>query len=227
MARTFESGAKKPDMGETLDLGRRMELVSMDAHFHDISIALYCQHSARGPTFLVHSYSKRAGAQRRLAFVAQAMAVLGGLEPLPGQAFELRFACQAEHALACRRVFLEACKLPTDQPIAPRPLSILDKKSGRTLIVTSQGAGAYRLTADGEELDRASRIAAVANGLVKLGQMRSGAPGGDSVAFDCGTAHDALVGLLLVRALNVRAALREEEMSAARGVLAAPSAQQA
>jgi hypothetical protein len=31
--------------------------------------------------------------------------------------------------------------------------------------------------------------------------------------------------MLLVRALNVRAVLREEEMSASRGVLAAPSAQ--
>jgi hypothetical protein len=46
------------------------------------------------------------------------------------------------------------------------------------------------------------------------------------VAFACGQSHDALVGLLLVRALNVRAVLREEEVQATRGTLAAPSTQQ-
>ncbi len=45
------------------------------------------------------------------------------------------------------------------------------------------------------------------------------------VKFGCGTPHDALMGLLLYRALNARAALRETEMMASRGVLAAPSAQ--
>lgn len=212
-------------MTETLDLGRRMELVSMDPHFHDISIALYRQPSGPGTTFLVHSYSRRAGIEQRLEFAVRAMAVLGGLEALPGEPLKLRFPCGSEHPLACRRVFLEACKLAPGQPLAPRPLHILDKKSGRTVKVAGLGSGSYRLTADGEELDQGSRIAAVANGLIKLGEMRQGASGGDSVVFPCGRAHDALVGLLLVRALNVRAALREEEMSAARGVLAAPSAQ--
>ena len=104
-------------------------------------------------------------------------------------------------------------------------MEILDKKSNRTITVNSQGNGVYVLAADGVELDKASRIEAVANGLIKLGQMQAGATGNDSVAFTCGQAHDVLVGLLLVRALNVRAVLREQEMTASRGVLSAPSAQ--
>jgi hypothetical protein len=213
-------------MSGTLDLGRRVELVSIDPHFLDISIALYRQQGVPGPTYLVHSYSKRPGAKQRLEFVARAIAVLGGLQAVPGQSLALRFPCHAEHPLACRRVFLEACKLAPDQALEPRPLQILDRKSNRTISVASQGAGVYRLAADGDDLDKASRIAAVANGLIKLGEMRQGVAGSDCVAFACGHAHDALVGLLLVRALNVRAVLREEEMTAARGVLAAPSAQQ-
>ena len=43
--------------------------------------------------------------------------------------------------------------------------------------------------------------------------------------FVCAWPHDALMGLLLPRALNVRAVLREEEMAASRGTLVAPSAQ--
>jgi len=45
------------------------------------------------------------------------------------------------------------------------------------------------------------------------------------VVFPCGRPHDELMGLLLPRALNARAALREEEMAASRGMLVAPSAQ--
>ncbi len=47
----------------------------------------------------------------------------------------------------------------------------------------------------------------------------------NQVAFSCGQSHDALAGLLLPRALNVRVALRDEETAAGRGVLAAPSQQ--
>lgn len=212
-------------MGETLDLGRRIELVPMDPHFHNISIALYRQDAGDGPVFQVHSYSNRDGTRQRVEFIARAMLVLGGLEPVRGETRKLRFPCRAEHPFACRRVFLEACKLDPSQPLAPRPLQILDKKSNRTVTVTSAGNGAYRLAADGEESDKASRIGAVANGLLKLGQMQVGLSDGDSVSFACGQAHDSLVGLLLVRALNVRAVLREQEMTASRGVLSAPSAQ--
>ena len=212
-------------MGKTIDLGRRMELVPMDPHFHNISIALYRQEDGDGPVFQVHSYSNREGARQRVEFVARAMALLGGLEPVAGEPRKLRFPCRAEHPFACRRVFLEGCKLDPSQPVEPRPMQILDKKSNRTIAVSSQGHGVYLLAADGEELDKASRIEAVANGLLKLGQMQAGVSGADSVAFGCGQAHDALVGLLLVRALNVRAVLREQEMTASRGVLSAPSAQ--
>lgn len=45
------------------------------------------------------------------------------------------------------------------------------------------------------------------------------------VEFPCKASHDALIGLLLPRALNVRAILREEESAGGRGLLAAPSQQ--
>ena len=86
---------------------------------------------------------------------------------------------------------------------------------------------AYRLEADGaDEATRARLEATIANGLVKLAEMERGPGRAVEVAFACGRAHDAIVGLLLPRALNVRAALREQEAAAARGILAAPSAQE-
>jgi hypothetical protein len=147
------------------------------------------------------------------------MAALGGME-LAGPRL-LRFSCGAGHELAARRAFLEACKLDPALPPAARPLGFLDKKSGHQLRLAPLGEGRYQVVLEGGE---AGRAAAVAGGLVKLGQMQNPAP--DQVAFACGQAHDALVGLLLVRAVNVRATLREQELAASRGMLVAPSAQQ-
>ncbi len=212
-------------MSLTVDLGRRIELVSMDPHFCDITIGLYPQQGAAGPEFLVHSYSRKEGVPARIAFVRVAMEVLGGLERVGGQAERLHFPCKVGHSLACRRVFLEACKLGPASNLEPRFLHILDKKTNRTITALSIGKGIYQITADGEETDKTSRIAAVAGGLMKLGQMEAVELDAGRVAFSCGQAHDALVGLLLVRALNVRAILREQEMAASRGILSAPSAQ--
>ena len=215
-------------MGRLLELGERVELVSMDPHFHDISIALYrCSGEGGASCYLVHSYSGKEGTGQRLAFVMRAMAVMGGMGPAPGQPDRLAFACGAEHRAAVKRLFLEACKKAPGSDVEALPMSVYDKKNDLTISATNIGGGAYRLAADvGAADDKvARRVDGVTRGLIKLAEMEPGAAPGEA-RFACGTAHDELVGLLLGRALNVRAAMREAEAAAARGVLAAPSAQQ-
>ena len=214
-------------MRRVVDIGRRIELVPMDPHFKDISIGLYRQNANPGnntPAFLVHTYSHISGATQRIETVVAAMQVLGGM--LKNADGLLHFPCNHAHEAACRRVFLEACKLAPDTPAEPRPLTILDKKSKLMITVDSIGKGVYRVTAEGEGRSAARRIFAIAGGLAKLGEMESvETDNRDTVAFACEQSHDALVGLLLTRAPNVRIALREEEMGSARGVLSAPSQQ--
>ena len=214
-------------MAHIVDLGRRIELVPIDLHFQEITIALYHQQRDAGApsAFVVHSYSACAGTEARIDFVRHAMQVLGGMTISIADSHRLSFPCGRKHQAAAKRTFLEACKLAPETELKPRPLSIFDKKSARTIRVDSAGGGAYHVTADGDDEEGARRAAAVAAGLIKLAEMeQSDARGG--VEFDCGHAHDALVGLLLVRALNVRSALRDELAKAARGILAAPSAQE-
>ena len=213
-------------MNHIADLGRRIELVPMDPHCHDITIALYeTGGDGQPPAFRVHSYSDRAGARERVAFVTAAMKVLGDMDDVSAGSGLLRFRCGAEHRLACRRLFLEACKLPGDTALAARPPSVEDKKTGRTIDAIGLGEGAYRLAmADGAPAEP-GRIASLANGLIKLAELQPAGAVEDRVAFRCGRPHDAIVGLLMPRALNVRAALREQESVAGRGILAAPSAQ--
>ncbi|MDE0297326.1 MAG: hypothetical protein OXN17_01670 [Candidatus Poribacteria bacterium] len=209
-------------MGETLDLGRRIEVVPMDAHFHDITVALYRQLRNEVATFVVHSYSRIDGSYGRIASIVNAMQILGGMElTSDGQ---LQFPCKESHELACRRVFLEACKTSSNEPVESRPLNVLDKKSGLNITVSSTGAGVYDVGANGDAKSKDRRISAIAGGLIKLGQMVDERV--DRVSFSCGQPHDALVGLLLVRAPNVRAIMREQEMASSRGVLSAPSQQE-
>ncbi|MCZ6676452.1 MAG: hypothetical protein O7E52_04300 [Candidatus Poribacteria bacterium] len=210
-------------MRETVDIGRRIELVPMDPHFHDITIALYRQQRDEGPAFLVHTYSRIAGGRQRIDFVVKAMEVLGGMDVTPDEL--LRFPCWGEHELACKRIFLEACKLDPKDKIEPRPLTILDRKSGMNMTALSLGDGVYQVTADGEGRGAERRISVIGNGLIKLGEMKPAEQSIDKVAFSCRHDHDAMVGLLLIRAPNVRVIMREQDMAASRGVLSAPSQQ--
>lgn len=211
-------------MGETQDLGRRVELVPMDGHFHDISIGLYRRDSDGGPAFLVHTYSKKKGVRDRIRFVRETMKEMGGVEDA-GDGY-LRFACGNDHERACRRLFLESVKQDPSEPVAARPLETIDKRSGLTIHVTSGGDGTFTVSAEGESDDRERRIATIAGGMAKLGDLEWDEDSNpDNVRFSCGHDHILLAGLLLVRAPNVRAVLREERSAASRGVLAAPSQQ--
>ena len=209
-------------MAVTRNLGTRIELVSMDPHFHNITIALYRQDQAGRSGYLVYSYSGLPGAAERIESLRESMGILG---QLVRDGDLLRFACGSTHQAAVRRTFLESAKLPPGTAGSPKALTVLDKKSARNITATSLGDGRYQITADGPEDGKAARIDAVVGGLVKLAELEliAGTPG--QVAFPCRTAHDALIGLLLPRALNVRAILREEESAGARGLLVAPSQQ--
>ena len=52
-------------MGRLLELGERMELVSMDPHFHDISIALYHSRGEGGAAGFLAPQLQRQGGRRR------------------------------------------------------------------------------------------------------------------------------------------------------------------
>lgn len=212
-------------MSLTTDIGRRIELVSMDSHFHDISIGLYRQSGAQGPEFLVHTYSGLDGARERVEFVARTMVVLGGMEAVEGDSRRVKFACNSSHDFACKRVFLESCKWDPAVAVEPKPLTIFDRKSDANVTVESLADGVYRIIGEAQSDRGERRRTAIGAGLVKLGEMEWLEGDEERFAFPCRHSHDKLVGLLLIRALNVRGVEREQQMALARGQLLAPSAQ--
>ena len=145
-------------MTRLVDIGIRIELVSMYPHFHDISISLYERQGNDGSyEFQVHSYAGRDGVDRCLQHVAAAMAMLGGMSPVVGDNTCVRFTCGRQHRKACRRIFLEACKVALGTETEVRMMSVFDKKTERTISVEGMGHGAYQIDADGEEEGRARR----------------------------------------------------------------------
>ncbi len=215
-------------MGEVKQLGRRIELLSIDPRFHEISVGLYERvDAAGGASYLAHSYSPLAGVAGRIDDLAGAMVTLGGMERVEGEAGTVRFPCGEGHRTAVKRIFIEAGKLADVAAAAGLDPRVEDKKFGLDVRVVGEGGGRYQVVAEGESERKEMRIRAIAGGLKRLAELDEISGAEDKIAFPCGADHDALVGLLLPRALNVRAAMREQEEAMTRGVLAAPSAQAA
>ena len=211
-------------MAQTLDLGSRIELVSMDLHFNEISIALYYPGSNDDPAYLVHTYSSLPGAAGRIETITESMRVLGGMETdAPGL---LRYPCGHAHTLATKRLFLEACKFDPETSLQLRPLSIFDKKANANILIENLGEGRYEARPEEDATGSERRTTVISRGLIRLGEMEEIEDQPNQSRFGCGQPHDALIGLLLIRAPNVRSAMREVEEMASRGVLSAPSNQE-
>ena len=159
-------------MSRIADIGRYIELLSMDKHFHDISIALHIRDGRNGRLLTLHTYSRIPGADDRLKNLASLMASLGGLEQVDEAAHVLRFPCGESHDSALKRVFNEVVMFDPATALEPRPLTVHEDKTGRTISVDcipdEGGRWTYVVNADGpqEGLDRRGK--AVAAGLVKL-----------------------------------------------------------
>jgi hypothetical protein len=208
------------------DLGRRVQLVSMDPYCRDITIGLYARADEHGrPLYIVHSYSELQGVRERLAFVAEAMSHLGGMQRVVSHPNQVRWGCGEAHLAATKRLFLEACKLSKPDELGDRPASMQDAKLGGAVAVIAKGGGRYEITAAANGAETEARLKAICAGYLKLAEMERWEESETGVRFACGRAHDPMMRLLLFRAMNARAALREQEMMASRGVLAAPSAQ--
>ena len=211
-------------MGKTQDFGRRIEIHSLDKFCDGISIGLYRNVVAGRSRFLVHSYHASDAAAKRVELIRQALVVLGGLVDVADDPPWLQFSCGQQHLRATKRAFLDICRQPLAAPLEPLALSVFDKKCAGQLRADSLGQGAYRMLSDVDSQPGTDRAAALARGFAKLCEMEVGDDPA-TVRFPCRESHDALIGLLMYRAQNVRATLKDEDSAAGRGVLAPPSRQ--
>lgn len=209
-------------MGQTKELGRRIELYSMDPDCRNISLALYRQTVDNQIGYLVHTYSRYEEAGDRVENVRLGLMQRAGLQRIPGSGHLLAFPCGARHEKALRRTFLDVCRSDGDQIVAALPLVRTDKKAEGELTVVPEGGGRYQVTAAADLAAGPRRCKAVARGFAKLCEMELGEEDEATVWFGCGQNHDALIGSMFFLAQNVRSAIKDEERALSQGVLAAP-----
>jgi len=197
----------------------------MDPHHHSISVGLYVRSESGGaPVATIHSYSRIEGTPARLGQIADAMCAMAGMQHADAAA-TVSFPCGTWHEAAARRLFLEACKHDPSAPHEHGPLEVPDTRTDQTIRVVGLGNGVYRVEAVNVAEGEASRAPAIARAIAKLAELEL-QDDDVTVTFACDQPHDDLVAMLLTRAQNLRAILREEELQANRGVLAAPSGQE-
>jgi len=212
-------------MGRTVEIGRRIELCSMDGHCRNMSLGLYCLNVDGVPRFRIHTYNSLPGSQERVQFLTRALSVMAGLERVPDAPDWLQFPCRSIHKRALKRGFLDTCKLESDTAIDAKALSVFDKKSDCRLSAVYLGDGVYRIDAERPTEAAQKRSRALADGFTKVCEMDAVEGHENQVGFPCRSSHDPLIGLLMFRAQNVRSAMREQLLAASRGVLASPSQQ--
>jgi len=212
-------------VGKTLDLGKRVEIQPMDTQCHGISLGLYRQEWDECPHYLVHTYSGHEQASGRMEYIRQAMITMLGLHASEHQPEWLRFHCGHSHEKAVRRGFLDLCKLETGAPLQPKPCTAFDKKADCELSIRYQGDGSYVIDAVAETDSSLKRVQALVRGFVKVCEMEAIESPVSAVRFPCGGEHASLLGMLMFRAQNVRAAMAEEANAAGRGSLVPPSQQ--
>ncbi len=209
-------------MDRIKNLGMRVELMPVDKTCNDISIGLYMRDGDNGPEYTVHSYAPYDGTSERIAHISGELERLAGMERV-GNGDYLRFSCGSAHVNAMKRIFTRICRVASDEPGKNYSLSIWDKKGECNIAAESQGDGVYRFYPEEFTPMAERRTKAVMNGICKLTRTEADEGGEPIARFGCKTAHDAMVGMLLPDAVNVRAAAREQEELSGGGVLAAPS----
>ena len=96
---------RRPRIMEVIErYGKCLELVPIDPHFHDISVALY----EKDGTATVWTFSRREGVEGRIRQIRDQIAALGYMEPVDGTYNQLRPPCGVIHYRPLKFLMMQA-----------------------------------------------------------------------------------------------------------------------
>lgn len=194
--------------------GQCLELVSMDRHFHNVSIGLY----AKENVCTLWTFSHKLGVSERIERIRDQLVALGGMTPVKGASNQARFNCGGLHRKALKFLLKQAVTKDPDYRLPEGEIAIKDTKSQlnlKVLPLQTNEKCIYRVSAEGEDGESKRRLPAVILGFVRYGGMEK--TGEREVAFSCGQSHDELARILLPYARNISAVQDMMENDALRG----------
>ncbi len=192
-------------------LGRCIELVAVDPHFHDITVGLYL----RERTLTIHTFAQVEGADTRIAHIRERLCALADVAPVADTSNQASLISREFYDRPLRFAFTEAVE--KNNPIPTGPISVRDTKSRLTFFVTPEEAEngyVYRVTAEGDYARPQMRILAVIGGYMRYGGCER--VDRERFRFQHGERLDRFARLLLPYARNVSAVdsmLEQAEMA--------------
>ncbi|MBM03615.1 MAG: hypothetical protein CL766_02365 [Chloroflexi bacterium] len=195
------------------DLGRCIELISIDPNFNNISIGLY----EKNGIYTVWSFSKVTGIKERIEEVRNQLINLGGMESISGTYNKAKYPNNQVFERPMKFLIKQAVEKPANYRHSTGPIKIKDLRSPLEITITPKQANSsniYEVSASLPATEKNSgdsvsgvhtkpeiRINAIIRGLIKYGNMER--VDNTSVKFSNGEKLDNLVRLILPYARNI------------------------
>ena len=190
-------------ISEQIDkLGHCIEIVSIDPHFHDVSVGLYI----KGRVMTIWSFSRREGIAGRIEQIRDRCTLLGDVITVDGTTDQLSLTSDLYLDRALRFMFTFAVEkdpareLPTGRITAP------DTKTRLTFVIEGaeeDGKYVYTISAEGKSDKAELRVRATVGGFMRYSDCER--IDKDKFAFPDGKRYDSFARLILPLARNVSA----------------------
>ena len=182
--------------------GKCLELVSMDPHFHNMSVGLFL----KDRTLSVWSYFSQKGVEERLQVIRDKMVEWGEVLPTEiGNQAAYRDGEVIERPL--KFMFVKSVEISPSAKVPQGPIQAQDNKSKLVFQVSGQeedGKWIYTVSASGDAERPERRIRAVTGGYMRYGGCTRISP--CAFAFPDGKRHDGFARILITYAKNVSSA---------------------
>lgn len=195
------------------ELGTCIELVSIDPHFHQVSVGLFI----KSGVLTVFSYSRLPGIEDRIEQIRDRCIQLGDVKAVDGTNDQLRLISDLYLDRALRFMFTAAVEKDPAAAIPTGRITAPDTKTKLTFVITGAQEGdkyVYTVSAEGEAERAEMRIRAAVGGFIKYSNCAR--VDKDKFSFEDGRKYDNFARLILPLARNVSAVeaqLEQEEMA--------------
>ena len=183
------------------ELGNCIELVSMDPHFHNISVGLF----RKGDLLTIFSFSNKELIEKRIKVIRDRCCLLGDISPVENTDNQMLLDANINLDTPIKFMFTEAVE--KDKKISPNtPIESPDTKTNlkfRIVSDTSNNITNYTVSAEGQNERSEMRIRAVVGGFIKYGGCER--VDFNKFKFSDGKKYNKFVKLLLPYARNVSA----------------------
>jgi hypothetical protein len=194
-------------------LGSCIELVSLDPHFHDVSVGLFIKDGV----LTIASYSTIDGIDGRIEQIRDRCAGLGDVEAVEGTTDQLRLISDLYLDRALRFMFSAAVEKDPAAELPSGRITAPDTKTKLTFVVEGSDEGGkyvYTVSTEGEAERAEMRVRAAVGGFMRY----SGCERVDKnkFSFPDGKKYDNFARLILPLARNVSAVeaqLEQDEMA--------------